>query len=252
MYPLFSFYPGPWSTRWGSVHKGIGRFILIHLLRRSLRHGARSIRLIQISAQLTALALYTSFGFESREPIHCWWGEMNSDCMTKELEAGKSRGWICRPLNFNDIIAADSMHQSCLGISRMNSLYNIIVDENNSRSKNEQSFYTSIGIFDSHGKLLAYNTGLIVLGWSIVKGEGEEKFNIFKYLLANAYQLHQSSSPPRPPPKLHTLARLYPSIDHWLQHDARIRIQRSENLMVLGEWQPVKHQQYIYCCSIVY
>lgn len=240
---------GPWSVKWGSLHRGIGRKMLTQLLRTTLRHGARSIRLIQITGNLTALSLYTSFGFESREQIHCFWGEMNADVIKEEINKGKNAGWIARPLEPADLLAADLLHTTLTGVTRANSLHNVVAEEMNCAAKNKQPYQCTMAVFDSKGKMLAYNTGLNVLGHSCATS-----LAALKFLLAHAYRAHSNvalNPTPRPPPKLHSLSRLYPELERWLLQSG-VKIQRAVNLMVLGEWQPVTHDQGIYCCSIVY
>lgn len=112
---------GPWSTKWGSLSKGVGRRMIEFVVATSLRHGARSLRLNQIAANLPAHSLYTSMGFESREPLHLWSGTMNASYLQAEIDSLQSQ-FSVRAMTERDLATCDAMHQDALGISRKNTL----------------------------------------------------------------------------------------------------------------------------------
>ena len=54
---------------WDVISSGVGRELLIRLVSDSLGRGARSLRLLQGTGNLGALALYSKLGFEPRETL---------------------------------------------------------------------------------------------------------------------------------------------------------------------------------------
>lgn len=90
-----------------------------------------------------------------------------------------------------------------------------------------------------------YTTGLFVLSHTVVRCP-----IAFRFLIARATELFQKTTPDAAP-FMHTCSRLYPEVDRWLLQSG-VRIHRANNLMVLGEWQPIVHERFIYAPNIEY
>lgn len=112
---------GPWSAAWSSRNAGVGRALLHSLISQSLRHGAKSLRLIQVSSNNASLSLYTSLGFESREPVAMWSGRMKEGAVEEVLKKYEGQYQV-RPLTLADVADCDSMHMVALGITRAPSM----------------------------------------------------------------------------------------------------------------------------------
>jgi len=237
---------GPWSARWGATQAGVGRALVTQIVSRSVRHGASSIRLIQIAANNTSMALYTSLGFDTREPLMAWKGALRADFVAAELARGAAMGFSTRPIEPRDIAAIDAIHTECNGISRKRSL---LAEASSERTRRD----TFLVVLDGKKRIVGYTTGLSPINHSVAKSDAA-----LYYVLAAAHAAHAAAlaaDPSNPylqrPPYQHTCVRLYPALTRWML-DGGMRCSRQVNLMVLGAWQPIQHDRFIYCPSINY
>jgi len=278
---------GPWSVAHESRNGGVGRALLQQLISQSIRHGARSLRLIQISANTGSLSLYSSLGFESREPVAMWIGRMRPECIAAAVKQHACRYQV-REMTMKDVKACDAMHIDALGITRAPSMRRAIADT----SSRVQRW-----VIEEKNRIVGFTTGLDEVGITIATSE-----SALQFLLATAMQRYDparheeatddeetrrvdmeklkqlappngytyqpgaapsptstssSSSPlplvplpPPPSPVLHTCLRLYPNVTRWLL-SCGLRVVRADNLMALGEWTPIRHDKYIYMPSIM-
>jgi predicted N-acetyltransferase YhbS len=109
---------GPWSAKWGALQQGVGRRLVEEIVAQSIRHGAKSIRLNQIAANLTSYSLYSSLGFVTREVYTVWCGAISTEASSEAIRAGEALGYTVRPMTESDVPACDALHQAALGISR--------------------------------------------------------------------------------------------------------------------------------------
>jgi predicted N-acetyltransferase YhbS len=65
---------GPITIRIGAQNKGIGRLLMQAVMNRVRDRGAAGVRLVQATFHNRSLSLYTSFGFDVREPLSCLQG----------------------------------------------------------------------------------------------------------------------------------------------------------------------------------
>ena len=227
---------GPWTTRWGVQLAGIGRAMLVRLVSRSIRHGAKSLRLIQISANNTSMALYTSLGFMVREPLMAWKGLLRPPFIERALQVGAEAGFVSRRITAADVPTCDAMHVDCNGVSRAASLTSALVNAP------EESMLL---VTNSKGNICAYIAGLTSMSYSIATSD-----DALFFLLASAHAAHAAAGHTASPYH-HTSLRLYPQLTRWLL-EGGMRAVRQTNLMVLGEWQPIQHDKYVYCPNIMY
>lgn len=100
-----------------------------------------------------------------------------------------------------------------------------------------------------------FTTGLDESGFGVCDSEASTQ-----YLLAYAMReydpkLHEDPQDPDQPyhqasPVIHTCLRLYPALTRWLLNGGMM-VWRADNLMVLGEWQPIPHDKLVYLPSIM-
>lgn len=262
---------GPWSAKWGSLQQGTGRKLVESIVATSIRHGAKSIRLIQIQANLTSLSLYTSLGFVIREPLTVWAGMLRKDALDAAIAEGVALDYTVRPMLESDVPACDALHRDALGITRKNTLINDVREDTRAkivvldRKGNIMSDEAKLARVQRHGgwrhscigsrslsplsvPLLpsGYNTGMSVVSHTLVTSP-----LVFRFVIAHAQLLHRARQPETVFPTLHTCTRLYPELDRWLLNSGA-RVHRTVNLMCLGEWQPIKHDKYVYGSTICY
>jgi hypothetical protein len=90
----------------------------------------------------------------------------------------------------------------------------------------------------------AFTSGLFVVGWSLATSEAA-----WKALYAEVNLKHKSLD--LFPPEFQCIGRLYPNILTWILQSGP-RIERQNNLMVRGEWSPIKSEKYVYAPSIIW
>ena len=66
---------GPITIDPGVQNKGVGRLLMQAVMDRARDRGAPGLRLVQAAFHNRSLALYTSFGFDVREPLSCLQGQ---------------------------------------------------------------------------------------------------------------------------------------------------------------------------------
>ncbi|TDD43326.1 GNAT family N-acetyltransferase [Saccharopolyspora elongata] len=85
---------GPITVAPGVQDSGIGRQLMIDVMRRAERQGFPGVRLLQAAYHNRSLSLYAKLGFQIREPV------LN---MQGEPVGGTLPGYVVRPATFNDL-----------------------------------------------------------------------------------------------------------------------------------------------------
>jgi hypothetical protein len=266
---------GPWSAKWGALGSGVGRELVTRIVSQSLRHGAKSMRLIQIAANNASFSLYSSLGFDVREPVMAWKGLLRPDFIEQEIAKGAALGFSVRPMRFQDVQACDVLCKDCNGISRAGEMSGSFHNEHNQGKPGAmeeasatklvlttrvKSPLSAVGLCDSRGqeRIVGYCTGLGAIDHAVTYTQEGMQF-----LIASAHRAHalkgdeeakkhwpEIDLPALPRvPYQHTCIRLYPALTRWLS-DGGMRAYREVNLMVMGEWQPIKREAYVYSPSI--
>jgi len=239
---------GPWSARWGELNSGVGGELVRRIVAQSLRHGARSLRLIQIGANNTSFSLYSSLGFVVREPLMAWRGWLRPEFIESELARTRALGFTTRQMVLSDVAAANRLHEQCNGISRLRSLQNDV--------SGPYLPACVVAVFDERQRLVGYITGLGAMQHAVATS-----MDAMKALYAAAHAglveaVAEAVAAGKPNPALagayqHTSLRLYPELTQWMIAGG-MRAYRQVNLMVLGEWQPIAHERFVYSPSISY
>ena len=231
---------GPWSAKWALTQQGIGRRLVQEIVATSIRHGAKSIRLMQISANLTSYSLYTSLGFVSREMVSVWEFFLSDDAITEAIKEGVKEGYTTRRMVEADLITCDALHKDALGITRVVTLTNSVRDQSPTAE-------VHLVVLNQYGKIIGYNTGMSVVSHSMVACPIATRFLLATALVAWKPQ-HVSDGEI---PFVHSFSRLYPELERWMLNSGA-RLHRVNNHMCLGEWQPIQAEKYTYCSSITY
>ena len=130
-----------------SAEGGTGRRLMEEVLAEARRRGFESVRLVQSPVHLRSLALYTTLGFEVREPLVLIQGAPPG----AEID-----GRTVRPATGDDLPACNSLCRSVHGIERESEL----------RAAVEQRLAT---VVERSGSITGYATGIGFLGHAVAQ-----------------------------------------------------------------------------------
>jgi GNAT superfamily N-acetyltransferase len=100
---------GPITIDPGAQNLGVGRKLMQAVIDRSNQRGAAGIRLVQAAFHNRSLSLYTSLGFDVREPLACLQGR------TRERHIP---GCVVRPAGPGDVDSCNALSQRVHGFDR--------------------------------------------------------------------------------------------------------------------------------------
>ena len=100
---------GPITVDPGVQNRGIGRLLMQAALDRAALRGHSGVRLVQAAFHLRSLSLYTSLGFEVREPLACLQGRTRLRILP---------GCAVRPATASDLGAANLLCRQVHGFER--------------------------------------------------------------------------------------------------------------------------------------
>src|SRR5271155_3975325 len=100
---------GPLTIDPTAQNLGIGRKLMQPVMDRANRNGAAGVRLVQAAFHNRSLALYTSLGFDVREPLSCLQGR------TRERTVS---GCVVRPAQSSDLDACNALSWRVHGYDR--------------------------------------------------------------------------------------------------------------------------------------
>jgi hypothetical protein len=177
-----------------------------------------------------------------------WKGMLRPDFIAAELALAREQGFLVRQLTLDDVAAANKLHEECNGISRLKSLHNDVQG-----AYMPSAVLVVVSSKAPKGKLLGYSTGAGAIHHAVATS-----LPALKALYAAQHeQLHLAAAEARAAGKTvqnayqHTCIRLYPELTRWLISGG-MRAYRQVNLMVLGEWQPIACDRFVYSPSIMY
>jgi ribosomal protein S18 acetylase RimI-like enzyme len=131
----------------------IGRELMQDVIRRSDEQGFPSVRLVQAAYHNRSLALYTKLGFNTVEPLSLIQGEK----LNVRVE-----GFDVRPMEENDVDAADIVAKAVHGISRKNEIAGSVRQG-------------SGAVVENNGRITGYSTGVGFLGHTVGTSNNELK-----------------------------------------------------------------------------
>jgi len=244
---------GPWTSA-SNFNTGIGRRLIEAVVSNSVARGARSLRLMQVSANNVSMALYTALGFEIRESLLGWKGHLRRGFIDR-VRRQYEKEFVASIMTDSDLEECARMHEECLGIKSPN-----FIKHELKADKNIHGFT----VRDRNNKLCGFTTGLKAHGLLIASSEAACRMLIVSAAASFLPQPSSSdasttatpssnpiaTSAPSPSPSLLTCGRLYPSLSRWLLASG-MRMSRAANLMTMGEWKPINPEQFIYCPSVL-
>jgi predicted N-acetyltransferase YhbS len=133
---------GPITIDPAAQNRGVGRLLMNAVLDRAASQHAAGVRLVQAGFHNRSLSLYTTLGFDVREPLAC----MNGRATTRSLS-----GCTVRPATEADIAACDTLSHRVHGFARSTDLTHSIAQG-------------SARVTERHGRITAYTTLLGFFG----------------------------------------------------------------------------------------
>jgi predicted N-acetyltransferase YhbS len=135
---------GPITIRPGGQNKGVGRLLMQAVMDRVRERGAAGVRLVQAAFHNRSLSLYTSLGFDVREPLSCLQG--------RTRERGVP-GCGVRPATVADEDACNALSRRVHGFDRGIELAQAIADG-------------TARVVERAGRVTGYSTHLAFYGHS--------------------------------------------------------------------------------------
>lgn len=217
--------PGPISVASNGQNVGVGRALMDYVIAHSKKQNQHNIRLVQVANNLKSFSLYASQGFQFGELLTMVAGKVDSDLIDDYTEAGYS----LVPLAEHQVTVCNQMHIKANSFSRAVDIAGAL---------HPMSPHQPFALLKA-GELVAYTTGLFLLGHSVAKTEED-----FKALYCLASQQTEN-------PLVHLPSRVYPELLSWALTKAKLRVVRQEILMYMGQYT-TPHHDLIYLPGMAY
>jgi predicted N-acetyltransferase YhbS len=138
---------GPITVDPAMQNKGVGRALMQNVIDRARSRGAPGIRLLQATYHNRSLSLYTSLGFQAREPLSVLQGK------TLNL---RFPGYDVRPATAADAAACDALCHDVHGFGRGNELTDAIGQG-------------SAMVVEHRGRITGYTTGIGIFAHTVCR-----------------------------------------------------------------------------------
>ncbi len=133
---------GPITVDPGAQHAGIGRKLMQAVMDRANGRHAAGMRLVQAAFHNRSLSLYTSLGFDVREPLSCLQGRTRERSMT---------GCVVRPAQATDLDACNALSRRVHGFDRGTELAQAIE-------------HNTAAVVEREGRITGYASALAFFG----------------------------------------------------------------------------------------
>jgi predicted N-acetyltransferase YhbS len=144
---------GPLTVDPDAQNAGVGRLLMRAVLRRAEATGAPGVRLVQAAYHARSLALYSSLGFEVREPLVCLQGPPI---------ATRVPGGTVRAATLDDLGVANALAASVLGYDRGGELADAVAAGH--------AF-----VVERDGRVSGYTTGVAFFGHTVGETDDDVK-----------------------------------------------------------------------------
>jgi len=138
---------GPITVDPAVQNVSIGKRLMQDVIGRSRASGKRSVRLVQAAFHNRSLALYTKLGFDTVEPL----SGIGGPAVKAEVD-----GYRVRPMNNDDIEAADSLCRRIHAISRRNEIADSV-----------EAGSGLVAVYD--GRIVGYATSIGMFGHAVAE-----------------------------------------------------------------------------------
>jgi GNAT superfamily N-acetyltransferase len=138
---------GPITIDPGAQNKGVGRKLMQAVLDRARERNFPGVRLVQAAFHTRSLSLYTTLGFDAREPLSV----MQGPAIKKKLE-----GCLVRPAAKEDLVACNRVCVQVHGHDRGGDLADSIAQGNSA-------------VVERHGRITAYCSSLAFFGHAVAE-----------------------------------------------------------------------------------
>eukprot|EP00898_Chlorokybus_atmophyticus_P008191 jgi/Chlat1/8373/Chrsp80S00637 len=182
---------GPVFASPQAANGGVARAVTSAVIDAAKANGAQSIRLLQTCHNTKSFSLYCKLGLNPRECITACIGQL------KDTSDADNDSYSARPLDPSDIPACDNLHMRATGFSR-------------GQGGMEWELGMDMGAMvvtkDGSSQIVAYTTGLGVMGHLVAESD-----EAFKFLVASSARARASS-------ELRVLlpAKQHPELMRWL------------------------------------
>ena len=132
---------GPITVDTSTQNRGVGRLLMHAALDRASSQHAAGVRLVQAGFHNRSLSLYTTLGFDVREPLACMQGRANTRSVS---------GCAVRPATAADIAACDALSHRIHGFARSTELTQSIAQGTarvTERDRRITAYTTLLGFF---------------------------------------------------------------------------------------------------------
>jgi predicted N-acetyltransferase YhbS len=138
---------GPITVDPGAQNRGVGRGLMQAVLNRARARNFPGVRLVQAAFHTRSLSLYTTLGFDSREPLSV----MQGPVIKKKLE-----GYLVRPAATEDLDACNRVCMKVHGHDRGGDLADSIAQG-------------TAAVVERHGRITAYCSSLAFFGHAVAE-----------------------------------------------------------------------------------
>jgi GNAT superfamily N-acetyltransferase len=138
---------GPITVDAGTQNRGVGRKLMQAVMDRARERNFPGVRLVQAAFHTRSLSLYTTLGFDAREPLSV----MQGPAIKKKLE-----GCLVRPARTGDLVGCNRVCVQVHGHDRGGDLADSIVQG-------------SAAVVERHGRITAYCSSLAFYGHAVAE-----------------------------------------------------------------------------------
>lgn len=128
-------------------NSGIGKTLMLDVMKFSRRKGAAGIRLVQAAFHNRSLSLYTKLGFDTTEPLSCICGP----ALNRALP-----GFTVRPVKKSDVEACNALHLRLHGFVRGRELLGAVAQK-------------TAMLAERDGAIAAFTTGIGFMGYAVAE-----------------------------------------------------------------------------------
>jgi predicted N-acetyltransferase YhbS len=136
---------GPITVDPGAQNRGVGRGLMQAVLNRARARNFPGVRLVQAAFHMRSLSLYSTLGFDAREPLSV----MQGPAIKKKLE-----GYVVRPAVTEDLDACNQVSVKVHGHHRGGDLADSIAQG-------------TAAVVERHGRITAYCSSLAFFGHAV-------------------------------------------------------------------------------------
>jgi ribosomal protein S18 acetylase RimI-like enzyme len=143
--------------------KGIGKVLMNELVAIYKQKQLKSVRLVQIGANIRSFSLYAAVGFEARELLTCIGGTA-SQTLIKEIDQfNKQHNRVVRVMQEKDLPACNNLFKLCNGVDRIEALRIYYQYQYKARTSDLYGWRRCF-VIEQNNEIIGYSVGFDVSG----------------------------------------------------------------------------------------